>query len=166
MTGVVVAPEREEASEAQPRLELTDTWKRYPGVTALKGVSFAVRPGEIHALLGENGAGKSTLVGIAAGSIVPDEGTISIGGETVVNLTPMFALRRGLAIVHQEPALLPDLTVLENMILAVPRDLRASRDLPDERWARQELDRVGCSIDVDIRVEVVGVANRQLIELA
>lgn len=166
MTDVVVAPEREQASEAQPRLELTDTWKRYPGVTALKGVSFAVRPGEIHALLGENGAGKSTLVGIASGSIVPDEGTISIGGETVVNLTPMFALRRGLAIVHQEPALLPDLTVLENMILAVPRVLRASRDLPDERWARQELDRVGCSIDVDIRVEDVGVANRQLIELA
>ena len=166
MTDMVVAPERKMASEVQPRLELTDTWKRYPGVTALKGVSFAVRPGEIHALLGENGAGKSTLVGIAAGSIVPDEGTISIGGETVVNLTPMFALRRGLAIVHQEPALLPDLTVLENMILAVPRDLRASRDLPDERWARQELDRVGCSIDVDIRVEDVGVANRQLIELA
>ena len=163
---MVVAPEREQASEAQPRLELTGTWKRYPGVTALKGVSFAVRPGEIHALLGENGAGKSTLVGIASGSIAPDEGTISIGGETVVNLTPMFALRRGLAIVHQEPALLPDLTVLENMILAVPRDLRASRDLPDERWARQELDRVGCSIDVDIRIEDVGVANRQLIELA
>ena len=166
MTDVVVAPERHEASEAQPRLELTDTWKRYPGVTALKGVNFAVRPGEIHALLGENGAGKSTLVGIAAGSIAPDEGTISIGGETVVNLTPMFALRRVLAIVHQEPALLPDLTVLENMVLAVPRDLRATRDLPDERWARQELDRVGCSIDVDIRVEDVGVANRQLIELA
>lgn len=166
MTDTIAASGTEETSETRPRLELTDTWKRYPGVTALKGVSFSVRPGEIHALLGENGAGKSTLVGIAAGSIAPDEGTISIGGETVANLTPMIALRQGLAIVHQEPALLPDLTVLENMVLAVPRDLRAGKNLPDDRWARHELDRVGCSVDVDVRVEDVGVANRHLIELA
>ena len=166
MTDVIVAPATDPAEVVRPRLELSDTWKRYPGVTALKGVSFAVRAGEIHALLGENGAGKSTLVGIAAGSIAPDEGLITIEGESVAKLTPMIALRHGLAIVHQQPALLPDLTVLENMVLAVPRTLRARADDADEPWARLELDRVGCAISLDVRVEEVGVANRQLIELA
>ena len=151
---------------APPRLELFEIWKRYPGVVALKGVSFAVRPGEIHALLGENGAGKSTLVGIASGSITQDEGQVTIGGEVVAHLTPIVALRKGLAIVHQEPALLPDLTVLENMILAVPRALRANQAATDEAWARDELGRVGCATDLRFRVDEVGVANRQLIELA
>jgi ribose transport system ATP-binding protein len=164
----VAAPNGPDVSDAatDPRLELTDIWKRYPGVVALKGVTFSVRPGEVHALLGENGAGKSTLVGIAAGYIAPDEGTITIGGDSVASLTPMMALRRGLAIVHQDPALLPDLSVLENMVLAVPRDLRASQDRSDEAWARQELDRVGCAVDLHLRVDEVGVANRQLVELA
>src|SRR5690242_2595384 len=144
-------------------LTLDGVWKRFPGVVALRDVSFSVRAGEVHALLGENGAGKSTLMGIAGGEIAPDEGTISFGDETVDKLVPETAHERGLAIVHQHPALLPDLTVAENMALAVRRQYLEGRDAG---WMREELDRVGCRAKLETRVEELGVANRALIELA
>src|SRR4051794_41837292 len=72
-------------------LRLTDVRKSFVGVAALKGVSFAVAPGEVHALLGENGAGKSTLMAIAAGSLLPDEGSIEIGGGAVGTPPPRGA---------------------------------------------------------------------------
>jgi ribose transport system ATP-binding protein len=150
---------------ATPPLRLSGIWKRYPGVDALKGVSFTVQAGEIHALLGENGAGKTTLVGVASGSIAPDEGQIEVHGSIVPRMTPFEALRLGVAIVHQEPALLPDLTVLENLVLGVPRQFRGSANGNERDWARSALDRVGCTVDLDVRVEDVSVANRQLIEL-
>src|SRR3954451_13828578 len=88
------------AADTQPAvLELTDIWKRYPGVVALKGVSFAAAAGQVHALLGENGAGKSTLMGVAAASVSADEGVIAIDGEPVQAWTPAHAQRAGLAIV-------------------------------------------------------------------
>jgi ribose transport system ATP-binding protein len=144
-------------------LTLAGVWKRFPGVIALRDVSFSVRAGEVHALLGENGAGKSTLMGIASGEIAPDEGTISFGSETIDKLVPETAHERGLAIVHQHPALLPDLTVAENMALAVRRHHLAGRAAG---WMREELDRVGCNVKLEARVEELGVANRALIELA
>jgi ribose transport system ATP-binding protein len=144
-------------------LSLQGVWKRFPGVIALRDVSFSVRAGEVHALLGENGAGKSTLMGIAGGEIAPDEGTISFGSETIDKLVPEMAHQRGLAIVHQHPALLPDLTVAENMALAVRRQYLEDRDAG---WMRAELDRVGCNVMLETRVEELGVANRALIELA
>ena len=149
-----------------PQLKLSGIRKRYPGVEALRDVSFSVETGVIHALLGENGAGKTTLVGVASGSVVPDEGTIEVSGTLVPRMTPLQALRHGVAIVHQEPALLPDLTVLENMVLGVPRQFRRSTVLSDKEWARAALDQVRCAVDIDARVVDVGVANRQLIELA
>src|SRR5438105_13467680 len=94
-----------------PLLRITSAWKNFGGVAAVKDVSFEASSGEVHALLGENGAGKSTLMGIAAGSIAPDAGTIEIGGEEMGEVSPHLARRLGLAIVHQHPALLPDLTV-------------------------------------------------------
>jgi ribose transport system ATP-binding protein len=105
-------------------------------------------------------------VGVASGSIVPDEGVIEVRGTMVPRMTPLAALRLGVAIVHQEPALLPDLNVLENMVLGVPRRFRGMQRESDNSWARRALDRVGCSVRLDARVEDVGVANRQLIELA
>jgi ribose transport system ATP-binding protein len=160
-TGVCVSEQ-----PTAPPLQLSGVWKRYPGVVALKDVSFCVEAGVIHALLGENGAGKTTLVGVASGSIVPDEGVIEVRGSIVPKMTPLAALRLGVAVVHQEPALLPDLSVLENMVLGVPRQFRGRADESDTAWARRELDRVGCAIGLDSRVQDVGVANRQLIELA
>ncbi|WP_037496609.1 ATP-binding cassette domain-containing protein [Solirubrobacter soli] len=139
-------------------LELTGVWKRFPGVVALKDVSLELRPGEVHALLGENGAGKSTLMGVAGGEIAPDEGTVSIAGEIVERLTPDLARQLGLAIVHQHPALLPDMTVAENLSLAVRK--------PGEAWMREALARAGSTARLSDRMEDVSVAQRALIELA
>src|SRR5215210_1254852 len=132
------------ATEQATLLKIEGVWKGFPGVVALRDVDFAARAGEVHALLGENGAGKSTLMGVAGGEIVPDEGTVSLGGEPLDRLTPEAARASGLAIVHQHPALLPDLTVAENLALAVPAALRQG-DQFGRTWMRDALDRVGCT---------------------
>jgi ABC-type sugar transport system ATPase subunit len=100
-------------------LDLAHISKRYAGVPALSDVSVAIRAGEVHAILGENGAGKSTLMNVASGTVQPDAGSIAFAGETVA-LTPAAAARLGIAIVHQHPAVLPDLTVLDNLRVALP----------------------------------------------
>lgn len=101
-------------------LTLRGVTKSYPGVRALQDATLILRPGEIRGLVGENGAGKSTLVGVAAGSVQADSGEIWIGGTRLDRADPARARELGLAIVHQEPALMPDLTVAENMVLAQP----------------------------------------------
>src|SRR5215203_6172169 len=91
--------------------------KRFPGVLANDQVSFDVRPGEVHALLGENGAGKSTLIKIMAGVLAPDEGEIAIDGRSLIFASPRDAHAVGIATVHQELLLFPELTVAENIFL-------------------------------------------------
>jgi ribose transport system ATP-binding protein len=152
------------APEQAALLRLEGIWKRFPGVVALRNVDFAVRPGEVHALLGENGAGKSTLMGVAGGVIVPAEGTITLDGVPIDKLTPDVARRLGVAIVHQHPALLGDLTVAENLTIAVPPAQRGGRD--GRRWMREALDHVGCTARLTARVEELSVAQRALLELA
>ncbi|HEY3184444.1 MAG TPA: sugar ABC transporter ATP-binding protein [Gaiellaceae bacterium] len=118
-------------SETAPLLEATDVAKSYGPVQALRSASLAVAPGEVHALLGANGAGKSTLVKILTGVIRPDRGAIVVGGKQVRVSSPAAASRIGLASVFQDPALVPDLTVAQNMRLtgavpdAVQRELAA-----------------------------------------
>ena len=140
-------------------LELSDIWKRFPGVIALKGVSLTLRAGEVHALLGENGAGKSTLMSVASGAIAPDEGSITIGDETLSSLTPAQARSNRLTIVHQHPAVIPDLTVAENLALASP-EVRATTD-----WMRAQLERVDLQLPLGTRLTELTVAQRQLLEL-
>jgi ribose transport system ATP-binding protein len=152
------------ATEAVP-LRLAHVWKRFLGVVAVKDVSFAAKAGEVHALLGENGAGKSTLMGICSGNLRPDGGTIEIRGEIVERLTAGQARDLGLAIVHQHPAVLPDLTVAENMILAVPPRLRQG-GAGSLDWVANQLERVGCLVHPKTRMIDVDIAQRQLIELA
>src|SRR5690348_2011468 len=94
-----------------PTLVMTGISKRYAGVAALTDVSIEVLAGEVHALLGENGAGKSTLMSVASGTIQADAGTISFAGEAVDSYDPAAATQLGVAIVHQHPAVLPDMTV-------------------------------------------------------
>jgi ribose transport system ATP-binding protein len=164
----VLDQSRKPNSSSMPKaveLRLTHVWKRFPGVIALKDVSFSAVAGEVHALLGENGAGKSTLMGVASGELRPEQGKIEIGEEEIGRLTSAQAQRLGLAIVHQHPAVLPDLTVVENMALAVPKNLRSS-DENDTSWALSELERVGCTVHPSTRMVDLGVAQRQLIELA
>ena len=146
-------------------LELSDIWKSYPGVAALRGASFKAAAGQVHALLGENGAGKSTLMGIAAASILHDSGTIAVGGSPVEHWTPALARESGLAIVYQHPALLPDLTVSENLRLALPQVLREQPG-PAKKWMEEQLARIGCTISLSARLDRVNIADRQLIELA
>jgi ribose transport system ATP-binding protein len=148
-----------------PLLRLTDITKTFPGVRALRSVNFAAMPGEVHALLGENGAGKSTLMAVAAGAIAPDSGEIELGGENFDAIPPIVAQERGLAIVRQDPALLPDLTVAENMAIAAPRDL-GLRGSALRAWMQEQLDRIGLDVSLGARVEELTVGQRQLLELA
>src|SRR3954464_6127091 len=98
-------------------LEATDVAKTYGAVVALRSASLAVRPGEVHALLGANGAGKSTLVKILTGAVHPDRGTITVPGRPYPAQSPAEARRGGVVSVYQEPALIPDLDVRSNLRL-------------------------------------------------
>src|SRR5690625_204250 len=106
---------------------LKDIWKSFGGVPVLKGVTLGIRPGEIHALIGGNGAGKSTLMKILTGVEVCDSGEIVIHGESFRRLNPREAHANGVYLVPQEPSLFPNLTVLENIQLSLPRSERPSR---------------------------------------
>jgi ribose transport system permease protein/ribose transport system ATP-binding protein len=154
------------ASVPAPALRLDGVVKRYPGVTALGGVSFEVEPGEVHALVGENGAGKSTLMGVACGAVAPDEGRVRIGGEPLRRAEPGLARRLGLAVVYQHASVLDDLTVAENLLYPLPADLRpARRDAAG--WVRARLDQVGATgVAPGARVDGLTVAQRQLVEIA
>src|SRR5207342_2747008 len=100
-----------------PALEMRGITKRYPGVVANDSIDLDIRPGEIHALLGENGAGKTTLMNILYGLARPDEGQILLGGEPVSMTGPSDAIARGISMVHQHFMLVPVMTVAENILL-------------------------------------------------
>src|SRR5436309_8271243 len=106
-------------SVEHPTLSMLGITKHFGAIAALRDVSFDVQPGEVHALLGENGAGKSTLMNVASGTLAPDTGTILFADSAIDNLTPAVAQELGVAMVHQHPALLPDMTVAENIRVAV-----------------------------------------------
>jgi ribose transport system ATP-binding protein len=147
-------------------LELRGITKRFGRIVANDGVDFDLRAGEVHALLGENGAGKSTLMGVASGTTRPDTGTVEVDGEVLTELNPASAARLGIAIVHQHPAVLPDLTVAENIRVAVPREiLRADAD-GETAAMRRMLDDVGSTAHLEDRVAGLSVAQKHLLELA
>src|SRR5437870_11584352 len=104
-------------SELSPLLEVSSLSKRFGPVIALRSADLRVRPGEIHALMGANGAGKSTLVKILTGALTADAGTITFGGRTRTFRSTSEARKAGLICVYQDPSLLPDLTVLQNLKL-------------------------------------------------
>ena len=152
-----------------PVLAVDGLSKSFPGVKALQDVRFDVRPGEVHALLGENGAGKSTLIKIVSGVYRPDAGTIRIDGREVQFGGPQEAQAAGIATVFQELLLFPELTVAENIFLGhAPRtrfggiDWRAMRARAAEILASLEID----ELDVEAPVSSLSVANRQRVEIA
>ena len=98
-------------------VEMTDIVIRFPGVLANDHVSFTLKPGEIHALLGENGAGKSTLMNALAGLYRPTSGTIKVNGEAIEFYSPKDAINKGIGMVHQHFMLVPTQTVTENILL-------------------------------------------------
>ena len=145
-------------------VELRGIGKRFPGVIANHDVNLTIRPGTVHALIGENGAGKSTLMKILYGVQRPDEGTISIGGNEIVLKSPTDAIDAGVGMVFQHFMLADNLTVLENMVLGAEK----LHGIGDD--ARAEIgrisDRFGFDLEPDTLVEKLGVAARQRLEIA
>src|SRR6267154_1609385 len=114
-------------------LQLSAVAKSFGAVRALKGVSFDLQAGEVHALLGENGAGKSTLIKVMTGAHAPDSGSVEVLGEAVSHLTPAKAHALGIACIYQQPALFPDLSVAENIALRLEKNSPLHR----VRWAER-----------------------------
>ena len=148
-------------------LEMRSITKRFPGVVALDRVDFELERGEVHVLLGENGAGKSTLVKMLAGAYRPDEGEILLDGEAASISSATDAQKLGISTIYQEFNLVPQFTVAENIFLGrQPRrfgfvDRRKMRE-----EARKLLDRMKVLVDPDALVSDLGVAQRQMVEIA
>ena len=151
-----------------PLLQLSAVTKSFGAVRALKGVSFDLRAGEVHALLGENGAGKSTLIKVITGAHQPDGGLIEINGERVAHLTPASAHKLGIACIYQQPALFPDLTVAENIALRLePASAARKVNWPARRTRATELlQDIGAEISPDAEVRSLSMPEQQLVEIA
>jgi len=149
-------------------LQLSGITKSFEGVRALDDVSFELQAGEVHALLGENGAGKSTLIRIVAGAHRPDSGTFLVSGRAVEHADPLHARALGIAVIYQQPALFPDLSVAENIALGRESGSPWSRIDPRRRRdeARELLSRLGSSVDPDAPVSGLRMAEQQLVEIA
>src|SRR5689334_21918109 len=138
-------------------LEATDVAKTYGAVVALRNASLAVRPGEVHALMGANGAGKSTFVKILTGAVIPDSGRIVIQGRERTAHSPAEARRNGLVSVYQEPAVIPDLDIRDNLRLTT------TPEEPFRHWVHE------LGVD-DLNLSIVArrlpLAIRRIVDLA
>src|SRR5678816_1142803 len=149
-------------------LSFQNITKRFPGVLALDDVSFEIERGSCHALIGENGAGKSTLGKILAGVYVADAGEILLDGKAINAPTPLAARKLGIAMVHQELAFCPNLTVAENLCMGeLPRgfggwlDRRAMRER-----ARAMLADIEADIDVSQPIGELSTGREQVVQIA
>lgn len=148
-------------------LEVQGVSKRFGGVQALDKVNFDVRYGEVHALVGENGAGKSTLMNILGGIVIRDSGRVVFKGEDVNFQTPIESIAAGVAIIHQELAMMPALNVVENIFMGrMPTRFGTIRWKDAEDETRKLLDMVGLSIDPRTLVANLSISQRQLVEIA
>lgn len=148
-------------------LEMRGITKRFPGVVALDGVDLTLQAGEVHVLVGENGAGKSTLIKMLAGALHPDEGEILIDGQPVNISSAQAAQARGIGVVFQEFTLVPQLSVAENIYLGrQPRRFGLVDRRRMRRDARALIERLDLALDIDAAVGELGVARRQLVEIA
>ena len=150
-------------------VELLSVSKSFAGIKVLSAVSFDIRPGEVHALMGENGAGKSTLIKIMAGLHQADEGEVRVNGRAVKFASPKDAHDAGIATVHQELLLFPELTVAENIFLGqTPKTALGTIDWKTMRQRAHELLQSLDSgdLDIDQKVASLSVGNRQRIEIA
>ncbi|MDB5658191.1 MAG: transporter [Cypionkella sp.] len=171
MQDMAVVVDDSNAMDAQPNaalpgsviLRLSGISKFYARIPALTDVSVDFNAGEVHAILGENGAGKSTLMNIIAGVIRPQIGTIEFDGRIVSNLSPETAAALGIAISYQHPAILDDLSVLENLRVSLPPSLFAGKS--PRAVAQAILDQVGLTVPLHARSDILTVAQKQLLEI-
>jgi simple sugar transport system ATP-binding protein len=150
-----------------PALEMRGITKRYPGVVANDGIDLTVRPGEIHALLGENGAGKTTLMNVLYGLARPDEGEILLDGNTIELTGPADAIARGISMVHQHFMLVPVFTVAENIVLG-SETMRGPFFLDRREIDRRIVElgqRFGFEIDPTAKVGSLSVGWQQRVEI-
>ncbi|HWQ36486.1 MAG TPA: sugar ABC transporter ATP-binding protein [Blastocatellia bacterium] len=154
--------------DGSPLLAAVNITKAYAGVQALRGASFELRAGEVHALVGENGAGKSTLIRIITGAVTADSGEIRLRGELLTHNSPRLAGARGIAAIYQQPALFPELSVAENIAIGQEQaglwrriDWRARRSR-----AAKLLAQVGARIDPDAEAGELTMPQQQLVEIA
>jgi len=149
-----------------PRLEFRHIGKTFPGVRALGDVGFAVRAGTVHGLLGENGAGKSTMMKILGGEYIPDEGEVAIDGQVMHFRKAADAIDAGVAVIHQELQYVPELSVMENLLLG---RLPTRFGLVDRRkalaWTRERLDALGVDLDPRAKLRQLSIGQRQMVEI-
>ena len=152
-------------------LRTVDLTKRFGGITALNKVSFDVKYGEVHAIVGQNGAGKSTLVKIINGIHTPDEGSIFVDGRPVKIKSPRDAKMLGITLIHQERMLFPNLTVAENIYLPLlaKKNMKAGISINKRMMgeiARKYLGLVGLEIDANAKVKDLGAGEQELVQIA
>ncbi|QRG68325.1 sugar ABC transporter ATP-binding protein [Brevibacillus choshinensis] len=149
-------------------IQLSGISKSFAGVQALKDVSLELDYGEIHCLAGENGCGKSTLIKVMSGVHAPDHGDMRIHGQKRKLLTPMDAINEGIQVIYQDFSIFPNLTVAEN--IALNSELAQNRKLVNWRrmrqMAKQALEKVNVTLDLDAKVETLSVADKQLIAIS
>jgi ABC-type sugar transport system ATPase subunit len=154
-------------TEAGPLLEARNLWKAFFDNPVLKGVSIEVRPGRVHALLGENGAGKSTLINVLSGVLQPDQGVITFAGHNPGALRPAQARALGIAVVQQELSLAPHLSVAENIALGAMPTRGGFIDFATLAGKAATLSRqLGLDVPLDLPVEALPLGRRQLVEIA
>ena len=148
-------------------LRVENITKIYPGVRALDNVSFEVKKGQIHALMGENGAGKSTLIKVIAGAIEANSGSIVIDGKKYEKLNPGLASSLGIGVIYQELNNVPSLSVAENVFLGKKANdgIFVDKKLMHER-SRQIFEKLGVKIPTDVMVSQLSVAQQQIVEIA
>jgi general nucleoside transport system ATP-binding protein len=149
-----------------PALELRGITKRFGPVVANDGIDFDLRPGEVHALLGENGAGKSTLMSILYGLYHPDEGEVLVNGKPVAMESPSKAIEIGIGMVHQHFMLVPVMTVTENIVLGGEPRRGGLLDVREgARRVRELSERYGLAVDPDAVIEDITVGAQQRVEI-
>ena len=165
-----VAQRSDSSAVANPTAyEAVEISKSFSGAAALREVSVAFLPGEIHTLVGENGAGKSTLLRVMAGIHQADAGVLRLDGETITGLTPRAALQRGIYLVPQEPTLMPHLSALENLFVGI---LPRGRVPFSVNWRRMRetaggyFAQLGLSIDPGQKASTLSIAQQQQLECA
>lgn len=150
-------------------LEVTHLTKHFPGIKALDGVHLTVRTGEVHALIGENGAGKSTLVKILTGVYVPTSGKVTYEGKTLSFGNAADAQKAGIAAIHQEASMFPELSVTENIFMGHHLTHKKSGRIDWKRMGQRTqelLDQLELDIDCNTLVKNLGVAQRHMVEIA
>lgn len=161
------AGERTVGDDTVTIVEATNISKHFGGVFAVDDVSLSVASGEIHGLVGENGAGKSTLMRVLAGILKPERGTVLVDGKALEGGDTRGAIDAGVALVHQELSLVPEMTVAENILLgSTPTQAGLIKTGEQRRIAAEALNEIGVAVDLDEPVVRLSVALRQFVEIA